>query len=140
MKQPAKSLAVLVLLLYSWIINAEPAAPLPNKGDTGWMIVATVLVILMTIPGLAMFYAGMVRAKNILSVLMQVFMTFCMIAVLWAFYGYSIAFTEGNAFFGGFSKLFLSGITPDSVAATFSKGVVIPEFVCTPPLSPVVRR
>jgi Amt family ammonium transporter len=93
------------------------------------MIVATVLVILMTIPGLAIFYAGMVRVKNILSVLMQVFMTFCMIAVLWALYGYSIAFTEGNLFFGGMDKLFLGGITVDSVVATFSKGVYIPEYI-----------
>ena len=102
---------------------------MPNKGDTAWMIVATVLVILMTIPGLALFYGGLVRAKNMLSVLMQVFVTFCMIAVLWVFYGYSIAFTEGNAFFGGFSRLFLSGINGDSAAATFSKGVVIPEYI-----------
>ena len=87
------------------------------------------LVILMTIPGLALFYGGMVRTKNMLSVLMQVFATFCLLAVLWAIYGYSVAFTEGNAFFGGFSKVFLNGITPDSVAATFSKGVVIPEYV-----------
>ena len=108
--------------------SATPA-PVPNKGDTAWMIVATVLVILMTIPGLALFYGGLVRTKNMLSVLMQVFVTFCLIAVLWAFYGYSIAFTEGNAFFGGFSRLFLAGMTPDSTAATFSKGVVIPEYI-----------
>jgi Amt family ammonium transporter len=117
------------LALYASLATAEQAVPVPNKGDTSWMIVATILVILMTIPGLAMFYAGMVRVKNILSVLMQVFMTFCMIAVLWALYGYSIAFTEGNIFFGGLDKIFLSGITADSVVATFSKGVYIPEFV-----------
>ena len=109
---------------------ATPApAPAPNKGDTAWMIVATVLVILMTIPGLALFYGGLVRTKNMLSVLMQVFVTFCVISVLWVFYGYSIAFTEGNAFFGGFSRLFLAGINSDSTAATFSKGVVIPEYI-----------
>ena len=108
--------------------TAAPA-PVPNKGDTAWMIVATVLVILMTIPGLALFYGGLVRAKNMLSVLMQVFVTFCMISVLWVSYGYSIAFTEGNAFFGGFSRLFLAGVTGDSAAATFSKGVVIPEYI-----------
>ena len=108
--------------------TAAPA-PVPNKGDTAWMIVATVLVILMTIPGLALFYGGLVRAKNMLSVLMQVFVTFCMISVLWVFYGYSIAFTEGNAFFGGFSRLFLAGMNADSTAATFSKGVVIPEYI-----------
>ncbi|MCX7086463.1 MAG: ammonium transporter [Methylococcales bacterium] len=93
------------------------------------MIMATVLVILMVIPGLALFYGGMVRAKNMLSVLMQVFVIFSMMAILWATYGYSVAFTEGNAFFGGTSKLFLKGITPDSMAATFSKGVYIPEYI-----------
>ena len=108
---------------------APVAAPVPNKGDTAWMMMATVLVILMTIPGLALFYGGLVRAKNMLSVLMQVFVIFALISVLWAVYGYSVAFTPGSAFFGGFDKLFLMGITPDSVAATFSKGVVIPELV-----------
>jgi Amt family ammonium transporter len=102
--------------------------PVPDKGDTAWMMTSTVLVILMTIPGLALFYGGMVRSKNVLSLLMQVFMTFCLIAILWAVYGYSIAFTNGNAFFGGFDRLFLSGMTTTSVAATFSKGVYIPEF------------
>ena len=112
--------------------TAAPAAapaPVPNKGDTAWMIVATVLVILMTIPGLAMFYGGLVRSKNMLSVLMQVFVVFSLCVVLWAIYGYSVAFTEGSAYFGGFSKALLKGITPDSVAATFSKGVVIPELI-----------
>jgi ammonium transporter, Amt family len=103
--------------------------PTVNKGDTAWMIMATVLVILMSIPGLALFYGGMVRAKNMLSVLMQVFVIFSMMAVLWAIYGYSIAFTEGNPFFGGFSKIFLIGITPESIAATFSKGIYIPEYI-----------
>lgn len=104
-------------------------APVPDKGDTAWMIVATLLVALMTIPGLALFYGGLVRTKNMLSVLMQVFTVFSLCIVLWVIYGYSLAFTEGNAFFGGFSKVFLAGVTVDSVAATFSKGVVIPEFV-----------
>lgn len=121
------------LLGFSGMAWAEGAAPVitqtVNKGDTAWMIVATVLVILMVIPGLALFYGGMVRAKNMLSVLMQVFIIFSMMAVLWAIYGYSVAFTEGNAFFGGFSKLFLLGITPDSMAATFSKGVYVPEYI-----------
>ncbi|HEX2547990.1 MAG TPA: ammonium transporter [Ramlibacter sp.] len=107
--------------------TAAPA-PTPNKGDTAWMTVATVLVLLMILPGLALFYGGLVRSKNMLSVLMQVFVVACMIFVLWAIYGYSVAFTASNPFMGGFSKLFLSGVTPDSVAATFSKGVVIPEF------------
>jgi len=131
MTKLTKPLAVLLPLLYSGMSFAEQAAalPIPNKGDTGWMIVATVLVILMTVPGLALFYAGMVRAKNMLSILMQVFIIFCLVAVLWALYGYSIAFTEGNLFFGGFDKAFLSGISPDSVVATFSKGVYIPEYI-----------
>ncbi|MDD5214836.1 MAG: ammonium transporter [Methylococcales bacterium] len=106
----------------------EVVAPTVNKGDTAWMMLSTILVILMIVPGLALFYGGMVRAKNMLSILMQVFVIFSMTAILWAVYGYSVAFTEGNAFFGGFSKAFLAGITPDSLAATFSKGVAIPEF------------
>ncbi len=105
-----------------------------NKGDVAWMLVCTALVIMMSIPALALFYGGLVRSKNMLSVLMQVFVTFSLIVVLWAFYGYSFAFTEGNAYFGGTSRLFLNG-TFDVVkgtmsnAATFSKGVVIPELV-----------
>jgi Amt family ammonium transporter len=109
---------------------AEAApAPTPDKGDTAWILIATALVTFMIIPGLALFYGGMVRSKNMLSVLMQVFVIFSLIAVLWAVYGYSLAFTEGNAFFGSLSKAFLSGVTPESVAATWSKGVVIPEYV-----------
>ncbi len=109
---------------------AAPAAkPVPNKGDTAWMTVATALVIFMTIPGLALFYGGMVRGKNMLSVLMQVFVVSSMIYLLWAVYGYSLAFGGGGSFIGGFDKLFLSGVTVDSVAATFSKGVVIPELI-----------
>ena len=109
---------------------AEPApAPVPNKGDTAWMMVATLLVIMMSVPGLALFYGGLVRSKNMLSVLMQVMMIFSLIVVLWCIYGYSLAFTEGGAFFGGFDRLFLKGMTVDSLGATFSKGVVIPEFV-----------
>ncbi|MGE0230237.1 MAG: ammonium transporter [Flavobacteriaceae bacterium] len=109
---------------------SEGAAPVPDKGDTTWMLVSTMLVILMTIPGLALFYGGLVRSKNMLSVLMQVFAGFCVIALLWVAYGYSVAFGgDGtNAFFGGFDKLFLTGVTPDSTAATFSEGVVIPEL------------
>jgi ammonium transporter, Amt family len=108
--------------------SAPAAAPVPNKGDTAWMTVATALVILMTIPGLALFYGGLVRSKNMLSVLMQVMMVFSLITVLWVVYGYSMAFTAGNPFFGTLDKLFLKGITPESVAATFSKGVYLPEF------------
>jgi ammonium transporter, Amt family len=111
--------------------EATPAAapaPVPNKGDTAWMTVATALVIFMTLPGLALFYGGLVRSKNMLSVLMQVFVVSAMIYVLWAVYGYTLAFGGDGHFFGGFDKLFLKGITPDSVGATFSKGVVIPEL------------
>ncbi|WP_439889966.1 ammonium transporter [Ralstonia sp. 25C] len=104
------------------------AAPVPNKGDTAWLLVSTAFVILMTLPGLALFYGGLVRKKNMLSVLMQCTGIFSLIIILWAIYGYSFAFTEGNAFFGGLDRLFLKGLTPDSVAATFSKGVVVPEF------------
>jgi ammonium transporter, Amt family len=107
---------------------APAAAPVPNKGDVAFMYTATALVILMTIPGLALFYGGLVRTKNMLSILMQVFVVFSLLAILWAVYGYSVAFTGGNPFFGGFSKAFLAGVTPDSVGATFSKGVVIPEM------------
>lgn len=110
-------------------ISFADATQVANKGDTAWMIIATVLVMLMAIPGLALFYGGMVRAKNMLSILMQVFVIFSMTAILWSIYGYSIAFTEGNDFFGGFSRLFLKGITPDSLVATFSKGVYIPEYI-----------
>ena len=104
-------------------------APTANKGDTAWMLVATALVTLMTIPGLALFYGGMVRTKNMLSVLMQVFVIFSLLGILWAIYGYSVAFTGGSPYFGGLAKAFLAGITTDSLGATFSKGVYIPEYV-----------
>ena len=110
------------------------APPVPNKGDTAWMMVATIIVIMMAIPGLALFYGGLVRSKNMLSVLMQVMVTFSMIAVLWFVYGYSLAFTEGNAFFGGLDRLMMKGVWDNAAgtfanAATFSKGVYIPEVV-----------
>jgi ammonium transporter, Amt family len=107
---------------------AAAPAPVPNKGDTAWMTVSTLLVLMMTVPGLSLFYGGLVRSKNMLSVLMQTFVVMCLIYVLWMVYGYSLAFTGGNPFIGGLDKIFFKGITPDSVAATFSKGVVIPEF------------
>jgi ammonium transporter, Amt family len=107
---------------------AAAPAPTLSKADNIWVMVCAALVILMSIPGLALFYGGLVRAKNMLSVLMQVFVVFSLITVLWAIYGYSVAFTEGNAFFGGLSKLFLSGVTPDSLGATFSKGIYTSEF------------
>ena len=112
---------------------AAPAAPTFDKGDISWMMVSTLLVIMMAVPGLALFYGGMVRSKNILSVSMQVMLTFSLLAVLWAIYGYSIAFTSGNAFFGGFDRLFLKGMLDEAgnllPAATFSKGVYIPEYL-----------
>ena len=113
--------------------SAAPA-PVPNKGDVSWMLVSTLLVIMMAIPGLALFYGGLVRSKNMLSVLMQVFVVFALIVVLWIVYGYSLAFTEGNAFVGGLDRLFLKGVFDPAagtfaMAATFSKGVVIPEIV-----------
>ena len=110
------------------------AAPVANKGDVAWMIVATLLVIMMTVPGLALFYGGLVRSKNMLSVLMQVMVTFSLIVVLWFVYGYSLAFTEGNAYVGGFDRLFMKGLFDPAagsfaMAATFSKGVYIPELL-----------
>lgn len=107
---------------------AAAPAPTANKGDTTWMLVSTIMVTLMVIPGLALFYGGMVRSKNMLSVLMQTFVIFSLMAVLWMIYGYSVAFTGGSPYFGGLSKAFLAGVTPESLGATFSKGVYIPEF------------
>jgi ammonium transporter, Amt family len=104
------------------------AAATVNKGDTAWMVMATALVVLMTMPGLALFYGGLVRSKNVLSVLMQVTVCFCLISILWVIYGYSLAFTNGNEFIGGFSKMFLSGVTTSTMAATFSKETYIPEY------------
>jgi Amt family ammonium transporter len=106
----------------------------PNKGDVAWMIVATAFVIMMSIPGLALFYGGLVRSKNMLSVLMQVFVTFSMIVILWCLYGYSLAFTEGNQFIGGLDRIFMRGLYDPlkgefTMGATFSKGVVIPELL-----------
>ena len=114
--------------------DAAPAVPVPDKGDTTWMLISTILVIAMTIPGLALFYGGLVRAKNMLSVLMQVFAGFCMIALLWVIYGYSLAFSgpaEGGGlspFIGDFAKLFLGPVKLDSLAESFSAGVFIPEM------------
>jgi Amt family ammonium transporter len=107
------------------------AAPIPNKGDTAWLLVSTALVLMMSIPGLALFYGGLVRAKNLLSVLTQVFVIVSLVAIIWTIYGYSLAFTNGgylNALLGGLDKLFLAGVTPDSTVGTFSNGVVVPEY------------
>ncbi len=114
------------------MIAATPAladAPVVNKGDNAWMLTSSVLVLLMTIPGLALFYGGLVRTKNMLSVLMHVFYTVCVVTVIWMVYGYSLTFTGGSPYIGGFSKLFLAGVTTDSGAATFSAGVNISELV-----------
>ena len=111
---------------------AAPPAPVPNKGDTAFMMSSTILVLLMTVPGLALFYGGLVRSKNMLSVLTQVFAIVCIVSLMWIIFGYSLAFTNGgglNDFVGGFSKAFLKGVDGNSVAATFSNGVVIPEYV-----------
>ena len=112
----------------------RPRRPVPNKGDTAWMLTCTALVLLMSVPALALFYGGMVRSKNMLSVLMQVFVVFSLISVLWCVYGYSLAFTEGNAFFGGFDRLFLKGTVDPfkgefALGATFSKATPMPEIV-----------
>jgi Amt family ammonium transporter len=113
---------------------ATPPAPVPNKGDVAWMLTSTAFVLLMSVPALALFYGGMVRSKNMLSMLMQVFVVFSLITVLWCVYGYSLAFTEGNAFFGGFDRLFLKGTFiaekgEFAMAATFSKNTPLPELV-----------
>jgi Amt family ammonium transporter len=116
--------------------SAEEAATAPvaaavtfNKGDNSWMLTATVLVLLMTIPGLALFYGGLVRAKNMLSVLTQVFYCVCIVSLIWVIYGYSVTFTGGSPFIGGLSKLFLAGVTTDSQAGTFSVGVTVHELI-----------
>jgi ammonium transporter, Amt family len=128
--EPTAAVAVAAAEAAPAAAEAAPvAAPVLNKGDNAWIMVCATLVILMSIPGLALFYGGLVRSKNMLSVLMQVFTVFCLISVLWVVYGYSLAFTEGNAFFGTLDKMFLSGVTIESVGATFSKGVVISELV-----------
>ena len=109
---------------------AEAApAPVVDKGDVAWMLTSTLLVLLMTVPGLALFYGGMVRSKNILSVFLQVLVVFSLLVVLWVVYGYSLAFAGGNAWIGTFDKLLLAGVTPDSLADTFSAGFKLPEYV-----------
>ncbi|MGV7033479.1 ammonium transporter [Methylobacterium symbioticum] len=112
--------------------EAAPAAPVPNKGDTSWMLISSALVLMMSVPGLALFYGGLVRTKNMLSVLTQIFAIVSVACLLWVFFGYSLAFTNGgglNDFVGGFSKAFLKGVDANSTVATFSNGVVIPEYV-----------
>jgi Amt family ammonium transporter len=112
---------------------APAAAPEFNKGDIAWMLTSTLLVLFMVLPGLALFYGGMVRAKNVLSLSMQIFVTFCLISILWSIYGYSLAFTSGSPFIGGLDRLFLKGMLDSAgnltAAATFSKGIYIPEYL-----------
>ena len=132
----AATLAALIAPALAQEAAAPAAAPAPvaDPGNTSWMLVSSVLVLLMTVPGLALFYGGLVRAKNMLSVLMQVFTICCLVMILWVIYGYSLAFTSGpfNSFIGGLSKAFLAGVDTSTVVETFSAGVVLPElvFVC----------
>ena len=108
----------------------EEVVPVMDKGDVSWMMISTVLVLFMTIPGLALFYGGLVRSKNLLSVLMQTTVIACVMMIVWVIYGYSFAFGGStSAWWGGTAKLFLSGVTADSMAATFSAGYVIPEYL-----------
>ncbi len=137
--KPVLALSALALMMGA--ARAEDAAPaaaaavalVPNKGDTAWLLISTALVLMMSIPGLALFYGGLVRTKNMLSVLSQVFMIVSLVAVIWVLYGYSLAF-GGSAdgayisFIGDFSKAFLKGVDANAVAATFSNGVVVPEL------------
>ncbi|BEU99326.1 ammonium transporter [Novosphingobium olei] len=108
--------------------TAEQMATMVNKGDTTWMLLSSTLVLLMSIPALALFYGGLVRTKNMLSVLMQVFMIVSVAALVWVSWGYSIAFTGGSPYFGGLSKAFLMGVSASTYAATFSNNVYIPEY------------
>ncbi|MDQ0456670.1 ammonium transporter [Rhizobium paknamense] len=110
--------------------DAAAAAPVPDKGDTTFMFISTILVLFMAVPGLGLFYGGLVRAKNMLSVLMQCTVVAASVMIIWVLYGYSFAFGGSESpFFGGFAKMFLAGVTKDSTAATFTKGVVIPEYI-----------
>lgn len=136
LKGAAVMLPIAAALLLPGMAMAEEAAaapPVPHKGDVAWMLTSTLLVLMMALPGLALFYGGMVRSKNMLSISMQIFVTFSLISVLWAIYGYSFAFTAGNAFIGGTDRLFLKGMIDAAGsltnAATFSKGVYIPEYL-----------
>jgi Amt family ammonium transporter len=110
-------------------VAAAPAGPVINKADTTWMLLSTILVLMMAVPGLALFYGGLVRSKNFLSVIAQVFYSVCIVTLIWFAYGYSLAFTGGSSYIGGFAKAFLNGVTLESLGGTFSVGVAIPELV-----------
>ena len=130
-KRAAAYCAVAALCMAAFPALAQTPAAVPNKGDTAWMLVSSALVLMMSVPGLALFYGGLVRTKNMLSVLTQVFAIVCLAGLIWVTYGYSLAFTNGsglNDVIGGLSKAFLAGVTPDTTASTFSNGVVIPEY------------
>ena len=127
-------LGALLSFVIPGMARADEAAPVLNSGDTAWMLVASLLVLFMTIPGLALFYGGMVRSKNLLSVLMQCFAITCLISILWVIYGYSIAFdttgmeagvTNFNSFVGGLNKVFLNGLTVDSLTALVPESVFV---------------
>ena len=122
--------ASLILLATCGGLSAQPLMPAPtiSKPDTAWVLLSAALVIFMTLPGLALFYGGLVRSKNVLSILMQTLAVFAVVAILWALYGYSLAFTEGNAFIGGLDRVLAHGLDANALAATFSKGVYIPEL------------
>ncbi|KZC16647.1 MULTISPECIES: ammonium transporter [unclassified Rhodanobacter] len=122
-------LPLLLLGLTAPALHAATPAPVVDKGDVAWMLTSTLLVLLMTVPGLALFYGGLVRSKNVLSVLMQVMTVFSLLLLLWVAYGYSLAFSGGGAVIGNFDKLFLRGVTKDTLAATFTAGVSLPEYV-----------
>jgi Amt family ammonium transporter len=128
MKRPFAPFVFLILLAAAFSGAAQAGEAVVSKADNAWIMLCAALVMLMSIPGLALFYGGLVRTKNMLSILMQVFVIFSLITVLWVAFGYSLAFTGGGSFYGGFDKLFLSGITVDSLGGTFSKGVFISEF------------
>ena len=123
------ALATTLALAAAPALAQDAAPPVVDKGDVAWMLVSTLLVLMMVVPGLALFYGGMVRAKNVLSVLIQVAVVFSLLVVLWVCYGYSLAFSGEGAWIGDFGKLFLRGVTPASLAATFSEGVALPEYV-----------
>lgn len=129
-RAPARAAATALApaLLFAGQALAD-AAPTPEKGDVAWMMTSTLLVLMMGLPGIALFYGGMVRSKNVLSILVQVFVVFSLLTVLWVAYGYSLAFSGSATLIGNFTHLFLAGITPASTVATFSRGVVIPEYI-----------
>ncbi|MFZ5618398.1 MAG: ammonium transporter [Pseudomonadota bacterium] len=128
----AKTLGLSMAATVATIAPAAAQTPAPDKGDTAWMLVSTLLVLLMILPGLALFYGGLVRTKNMVSMLSQVTAVTVIGIVVWTLWGYSLAFTDGgdlDPYIGGLSRVFLNGVTPASVVATFSTGVYIPEYV-----------